>query len=200
MVAKTGVLIAATAVLFLSGWGLASYFLASDVESTSGARPSGAPGDEDADQPMPARATLRSALPPDVEDSTGDGSADDLSEGTTAPGAGEPEFDEEAWKHSFDDASAEEMKAAAKALLLEVDQESGPILDGMHAAGRSEFVGEERVYHGRPGDNEAIFRVYMPSVGGTYRMELPRRFYPELYAKKDRALWLNHEAMKREEP
>jgi len=111
----------------------------------------------------------------------------------------EPVLDEEAWRKSYANASVGQLLAASAALRAEVEEKSGPIIDSMHAAGHSEYLGPETVYEGRPNDNEAIFRVYMEQNKGTYRMELPRTHYPELYTLKARALWLEELARKKKQ-
>ena len=117
----------------------------------------------------------------------------------TASTPEEPVFDEEAWRKSFVDASIHEILAASEALDAELQEKAGPILDSMHAAGHSEYLGPETRYEGRNSDHEVIFRVYMEQGKGTYRMELPRAYYPEIYALKARALWLEELARKKKQ-
>lgn len=113
------------------------------------------------------------------------------------PAPASPAEDEEGWRRSFDTASVAEIEAARDALRGEIEAQAGPILDSLHAAGRSEFVGTQLTITGDLLEPSDIVRVYMIPEQGTYRMVLPRGQYPELYALKARELWLQDLAQKR---
>jgi len=184
-------LVIAIAAICIVGWRL----VASSSDSPAVAKPDGSQSPRASLTTPPQELTLRTPVPDSTPAASEIAKSQD---GANVPPPA-PVLDEEAWRQSFANASVQEILAAAKALRDEVEEKSGPIIDSMHAAGHSEYVGPEHEYQGRPGDNEAVFRVYMSNTGGTYRMELPRTHYPEIYALKARALWLEELAHKKKQ-
>ena len=189
-------LVIAIAAICIVGWKLVT----SSSDSPTVANPGGSQSPQSS-LATPQELTLRTP----VQDSTPAASEITKSQDGADVPPPAPVLDEEAWRQSFANASVQEILAAAKALRAEVEEKSGPIIDSMHAAGHSEYLGPEYEYQHRVGDEEAIFRIYMSRTGGgsntdgTYRMELPRTHYPEIYALKARALWLEELARKKKQ-
>jgi len=199
--ALRGTLIAAIGLVAAAAWVFIALVDKPSGPPQAAASPNSSASESTGNQATPPEEPLRAVIPAQPDSRVTQASPpDDAVEEVPTP---EPppmfsEEDEEAWRQSFAEASVEEILAAKAALIAEVEAKANPILDNMHAAGLSEYIGPEHIYDRGDIDNLDIVAVYMEYGGGTYKMQLPPDQYPDLYALKARAMWLKALAHDRE--